>query len=186
MHRGRSRRRRKACSRCQLIVAQANKQCSIPGKDWDNKRVRRRRRRRSIWQRSPMRRSVRQARLRRSLSPVRQRSTGAMRGPAFFAYADNYLIDETLGIISGKALAFVLLQREKSFDRFPRRPAAPPNGCHVLVRHNHVGPLRRWRLLDEQCCASYPTSAGIAINPFANRIRVKQGFCGCLPCPMCA
>jgi hypothetical protein len=27
--------------------------------------------------------------------------TGAMRGPAFFAYADNYLIDVKFGIIIG-------------------------------------------------------------------------------------
>src|SRR5207253_23717 len=45
---------------------------------------------------------VRRARLRRSSSrrsdPAAQ-WTGAMRGPAFFAYADNYLVDVKFGVI---------------------------------------------------------------------------------------
>jgi hypothetical protein len=42
--------------------------------------------------------------------------TGAMRGPAFFAYADNYLIDVKFGIImdveASRALPILL---QKSF-----------------------------------------------------------------------
>jgi transposase len=87
-----------------LIVADANKQRSIPGKDWDK-------------QRDPQTasRAVKEylATLDdaafgaasevtpKFISPSDPAAqwTGAMRGPAFFAYADNYLIDVKFGVI---------------------------------------------------------------------------------------
>src|SRR5262245_56271759 len=87
-----------------LIVADANKQRSIPGEDWDKKR-------------DPKAASRAVKEYLASLddaafgaaSDVRPKFvspsdpaaqwTGAMRGPAFFAYADNYLIDVKFGII---------------------------------------------------------------------------------------
>jgi transposase len=87
-----------------LIVADANKQRSIPGKDWDK-------------QRDPgtASRAVKEylATLDdaafgaasdvtpKFVSPSDPAAqwTGAMRGPAFFVYADNYLIDVKFGII---------------------------------------------------------------------------------------
>jgi transposase len=87
-----------------LIVADANKQRSIPGKDWDKKR-----------DPATASRAVKEylATLDdaafgaasdvtpKFVSPSDPAAqwTGAMRGPAFFAYADNDLIDVTFGVI---------------------------------------------------------------------------------------
>jgi transposase len=87
-----------------LIVADANKQRSIPGKDWDKNR-------------DPQKASRAVKEYLATLddaafgaasdvtpkfvspSDPAAQWTGAMRGPAFFAYADNYLIDVKFGII---------------------------------------------------------------------------------------
>jgi hypothetical protein len=85
-------------------VADANKQRSIPGKDWDKNR-------------DPEKasRAVKEylatlddaafgaasdvtPKIVSASDPAAQ-WTGAMRGPAFFAYADNYLIDVKFGVI---------------------------------------------------------------------------------------
>jgi transposase len=87
-----------------LIVADANKQRSIPGKEWNKKR-----------DPATASRAVKDylATLDdaafgaasevtpKFVSPSDPAAqwTGAMRGPAFFAYADNYLIDVKFGII---------------------------------------------------------------------------------------
>src|SRR3984893_3798736 len=87
-----------------LIAADANKQRSIPGKDWDKKR-----------DPETASRAVKEylATLDEaafgaasdvtpkfvSPSDPAAQWTGAMRGPALFAYADNYLIDVKFGII---------------------------------------------------------------------------------------
>src|SRR6187399_365458 len=87
-----------------LIAADANKQRSIPGSDWDKKR-----------DPETASRAVKEylATLDdaafgtasevtpKFVSPSDPAAqwTGAMRGPAFFAYADNYLIDVKFGII---------------------------------------------------------------------------------------
>jgi len=87
-----------------LIVADANKQRSIPGKDWDKER-----------DPETAGRAVKEylATLDdtafgaasdvtpKFVSPSDPAAqwTGATRGPAFFAYADNYLIDVKFGII---------------------------------------------------------------------------------------
>jgi hypothetical protein len=87
-----------------LIVADANKQRSVPGKDWDR-------------QRDPETASRAVKEYLATLddaafgaaskvtpkfvspSDLAAQWTGAMRGPAFFAYADNYLIDVKFGVI---------------------------------------------------------------------------------------
>jgi transposase len=87
-----------------LIAADANKQRSIPGKDWDKNR-------------SPEKASRAVKEYLATLddaafgaasdvtpkfvspSDPAAQWTGAMRGPAFFAYADNYLIDVKFGVI---------------------------------------------------------------------------------------
>jgi len=87
-----------------LIVADANKQRSIPGKDWDKDR-----------DPATASRAVKEYLTTlddaafgaasnvtpKFVSPSDPTAqwTGAMRGPAFFAYADNYLIDVKFGII---------------------------------------------------------------------------------------
>jgi hypothetical protein len=85
-------------------VADANKQRSIPGSDWDKRR-----------DAGTASRAVKEylATLDdaafgaasdvtpKFVSPSDPAAqwTGAMRGPAFFAYADNYLIDVKFGVI---------------------------------------------------------------------------------------
>jgi len=124
-----------------LIVADANKQRSIPGKDWDKKR-----------DPETASRAVKEylATLDdtafgaasevtpKFVSPSDPAAqwTGAMRGPAFFAYADNYLIDVKFGIImdveATRAIrqaevgaAKTMIERtEERFDIKPERLAA--------------------------------------------------------------
>jgi transposase len=124
-----------------LIVADANKQRSIPGKDWDKER-----------DPETASRAVKEylATLDdaafgaasdvtpKFVSPSDPAAqwTGAMRGPAFFAYADNYLIDVKFGIImdveASRAIrqaevgaAQTMIERtEERFDIKPERLAA--------------------------------------------------------------
>ena len=79
-----------------LIAADANKQRSIPGSEWskelDPQKVSRAR------SMARSRRGVRCGQRRHpEVSDPAGQWTGAMRGPAFFAYADNYLIDVKFG-----------------------------------------------------------------------------------------
>jgi hypothetical protein len=124
-----------------LIAADANKQRSIPGKDWDKKR-----------DPETASRAVKEylatlddaafgaasdvAPKFVSPSDPAAQWTGAMRGPAFFAYADNYLIDVKFGIImdveASRAIrqaevgaAKTMIERtEERFDLKPERLAA--------------------------------------------------------------
>ena len=91
-----------------LIVADANKQRSIPGTEWKKTCLAETASRATREYLANSRRcrircgercdaEVRVA-IRASDRPAAQ-WTGAMRGPAFFAYADNYLIDVKFGII---------------------------------------------------------------------------------------
>ena len=100
-----------------LIVADANKQRSIPGKDWDK-------------QRDPQdaSRAVKEYLatlddaafgaasevVPKFVSPSDPAAqwTGAMRGPAFFAYADNYLIDVKFGVIMDVEASRAIRQAE--------------------------------------------------------------------------
>jgi hypothetical protein len=100
-----------------LIAADANKQRSIPGKDWDKTR-----------DPETASRAVKEylATLDdaafgaasdvtpKFVSPSDPAAqwTGAMRGPAFFAYADNYLIDVKLGIIMDVEASRAIRQAE--------------------------------------------------------------------------
>ncbi|MEY9158151.1 hypothetical protein ABIG04_006461 [Bradyrhizobium japonicum] len=68
-----------------LIQADANKQRSIAGQDWRRDR-------------DPAR-SSRAVPKFISLSDPAAQWTGAHKGPAFFAYSDNYLIDVKFGVI---------------------------------------------------------------------------------------
>ena len=100
-----------------LIVADANKQRSIPGNEWDKKR-----------DAETASRAVKEylATLDdaafgaasdvtpKFISPSDPAAqwTGAMRGPAFFAYADNYLIDVKFGIIMDVEASRAIRQAE--------------------------------------------------------------------------
>src|SRR6187399_818097 len=100
-----------------LIAADANKQRSIPGKDWDKNR-------------SPEKASRAVKEYMATLddaafgaasnvtpkfvspSDPAAQWTGAMRGPAFFAYANNYLIDVKFGVIMDVEASRVIRQAE--------------------------------------------------------------------------
>src|SRR5271170_7731283 len=100
-----------------LIAADANKQRSIPGKDWDKNGVP-----------AKASRAVREylatldATAFGAASDVTPKFvspsdpaaqwTGAMRGPAFFAYSDNYLIDVKVGIIMDVEASRAIRQAE--------------------------------------------------------------------------
>jgi transposase len=100
-----------------LIAADANKQRSIPGKDWDKNR-----------DPEAASRAVKEylatldAAAFGAASDVTPKFvspsdpaaqwTGAMRGPAFFAYADNYLIDVKFGIIMNVEASRAIRQAE--------------------------------------------------------------------------
>jgi transposase len=100
-----------------LIVADANKQRSIPGKEWDKER-----------DAEAASQAVKEylATLDdaafgaasdvtpKFISPSDPAAqwTGAMRGPAFFAYADNYLIDVKFGIIMDVEASRAIRQAE--------------------------------------------------------------------------
>src|SRR5678815_3767948 len=100
-----------------LIAADANKQRSIPGRHWDKNR-------------SPEKasRAVKEYlatlddaafgaasdKVPKFVSPSDPAAqwTGAMRGPAFFAYSDNYLIDVRCGVILGAKASRAIRQAE--------------------------------------------------------------------------
>jgi IS5 family transposase len=100
-----------------LIAADANKQRSIPGRDWNEKR-----------DAATASRAVKEYLatlddaafgaasevMPKFVSPSDPAAqwTGAMRGPAFFAYADNYLIDVKLGIIMDVEASRAIRQAE--------------------------------------------------------------------------
>src|SRR5499426_2894960 len=100
-----------------LIVADANKQRSIPGRDWDKTR-----------DLETASRAVKEYLatlddaafgeasevMPKFVSPSDPAAqwTGAMRGPAFFAYADNYLVDVKFGVIVDVAATRAIRQAE--------------------------------------------------------------------------
>jgi transposase len=145
-----------------LIVADANKQRSVPGSEWSKER-----------NPEAASRAVREylATLDdaafgaatevtpKFVSPSDPAAqwTGAMRGPAFFAYADNYLVDVKFGIImdveASRAIrqaevgaAKTMIERtEARFDIKPNRLAADTaygsaSTLHWLVDDKQIAP----------------------------------------------
>jgi transposase len=124
-----------------LIAADANKQRSIPGKDWDKNRAPERASRAVKEYMATLDAAAFGAAsdvTPKFVSPSDPAAqwTGAMRGPAFFAYADNYLIDVKFGVImdveASRAIrqaevgaAKTMIERtEERFDIKPQRLAA--------------------------------------------------------------
>ena len=124
-----------------LIAADANKQRSVPGKDWDKNRAPEKASRAVKEYMATLDAAAFGAasdvtpKFVSSSDPAAQ-WTGAMRGPAFFAYADNYLIDVRFGVImdveASRAIhqaevgaAKTMIERtEERFDIKPQRLAA--------------------------------------------------------------
>lgn len=87
-----------------LIVADANKQRSIPGAEWNKERAARDASRAVKEYLATLDNAAFGAAsevMPKFVSPSDPAAqwTGAMRGPAFFAYADNYLVDVKFGVI---------------------------------------------------------------------------------------
>jgi transposase len=169
-----------------LIVADANKQRSIPGKDWDKNR-------------DPATASRAVKEYLASLddaafgaasdvtpkfvspSDPAAQWTGAMRGPAFFAYADNYLIDVKFGIImdveASRAIrqaevgaAKTMIERtEERFDIKPERLAAD-TACGSAANLN-------W-LVNEKGITAHPGHRQVQARGrhlLAGRLHLRQG-----------
>ena len=144
-----------------LIVADANKQRSIPGKQWDKNR-------------DPAKasRAVKEYLatldddafgaasdvVPKFVSPSDPAAqwTGAMRGPAFFAYADNYLIDVKFGIIMDVEATRAIRQAEVG---------AAKEGCPLGGRNlrSHA----RLVLLEEVVAGCNADSASISWRPLS-------------------
>jgi transposase len=100
-----------------LIVADANKQRSIPGKDWDKNRGTKGASRAVKEYLASLDDAAYGAAsdvTPKFISPSDPAAqwTGAMRGPAFFAYADNYLIDVKFGVIMDVKASRAIRQAE--------------------------------------------------------------------------
>jgi len=145
-----------------LIAADANKQRSIPGKDWDKNRAPEKASRAVKDYMATLDAAAFGAAsdvTPKFVSPSDPAAqwTGAMRGPAFFAYADNYLIDVRFGVImdveASRAIrqaevgaAKTMIERtEERFDIKPKRLAADtaygsgPN-LNWLVKDKDIAP----------------------------------------------
>ena len=145
-----------------LIAADANKQRSIPGKDWDKNRCPEKASRAVKEYLATLDDAAFGAasdKVPKFVSPSDPAAqwTGAMRGPAFFAYADNYLIDVRFGVImdveASRAIrqaevsaAKTMIERtEERFDIKPKRLAADtaygsgPN-LNWLVKDKDIAP----------------------------------------------
>jgi transposase len=124
-----------------LIVADANKQRSIPGSEWNKARDHQDASRAMKEYLATLDDAAFGAASKKTpkfISPSDPAAqwTGAMRGPAFFAYADNYLIDVKYGVImdveASRAIrqaevgaAKTMIERtEERFDIKPERLAA--------------------------------------------------------------
>ena len=100
-----------------LIVADANKQRSVPGKGWDKNRAPEKASRAVKEYLATLDDAAFGAAsdvTPKFVSPSDPAAqwTGAMRGPAFFAYSDNYLIDVKCGVILGAKSSRAIRQAE--------------------------------------------------------------------------
>src|SRR6266481_4824713 len=105
-----------------LIVADANKQRSIPGADWSKERAAKEASRAVKEYLATLDDAAFGAASEvtpKFVSPSDPAAqwTGAMRGPAFFAYSDNYLIDVKSGIIMDVEASRAIRQAEVSAAR---------------------------------------------------------------------
>src|ERR671937_2754079 len=120
-----------------LIAADANKQRSIPGSEWNKARDRHgasRAMREYLATLDDAAFGAASEVMPKFVSPSDPAAqwTGAMRGPAFFAYADNYLIDVKFGIIMDVKATRAIRQAEvgaaktmieRTEERFEIKPA---------------------------------------------------------------
>jgi transposase len=148
-----------------LIVADANKQRSIPGSEWNKAR-------------DPQRASRAVKEYLATLddaafgaasdvtpkfvspSDPAAQWTGAMRGPAFFAYADNYLIDLKCGIIMDVKASRAIRQAEVGaaktmIDRTERRFGLKPKRLAADTAYGSA-PTLDWLVNDKKIAPHIP------------------------------
>jgi IS5 family transposase len=148
-----------------LIVADANKQRSIPGKEWDKQR-----------DAQTASRAVKEYLatlddaafgaasevMPKFVSPSDPAAqwTGAMRGPAFFAYADNYLIDVKFGVIMDVEASRAIRQAEVGaaktmIERTEERFGLKPERLAADTAYGSAANLN-WLVNDKQIAPHIP------------------------------
>jgi transposase len=170
-----------------LIAADANKQRSIPGKDWDKKR-----------NPETASRAVKEylATLDdaafgaasdvtpKFVSPSDPAAqwTGAMRGPAFFAYADNYLIDVKFGIIMDVEASRAIRQAEVGaaktmIERTQERFGVKPERLAADTAYGSA-PTLNWLVNEKENRAAHPGDRQVQARGrhlLAGRLHLRQG-----------
>jgi transposase len=148
-----------------LIAADANKQRSIPGKDWDKNRAPEKASRAVKEYMATLDAAAFGAAsdvTPKFVSPSDPAAqwTGAMRGPAFFAYADNYLIDVRFGIIMDVEASRAIRQAEVGaaktmIDRTEERFNIKPKRLAADTAYGS-GPNLNWLVKDKDIAPHIP------------------------------
>jgi transposase len=148
-----------------LIVADANKQRSIPGKDWDSNRdpegaMRAVKEYLATLDDAAFGAASKVTPKFVSPSDPAAQWTGAMRGPAFFAYADNYLIDLKFGIIMDVEASRAIRQAEVGaaktmIERTEERFGIKPNRLAADTAHGSGANLN-WLVTDKDIAPHIP------------------------------
>jgi IS5 family transposase len=148
-----------------LIVADANKQRSIPGKDWDSNRDPEGASRAVTEYLATLDDAAFGAASKvtpKFVSPSDPAAqwTGAMRGPAFFAYADNYLIDVKFGIIMDVEASRAIRQAEVGaaktmIERTEERFGIKPNRLAADTAYGSGANLN-WLVTDKDIAPHIP------------------------------
>ena len=148
-----------------LIVADANKQRSIPGKDWDSNRDPEGASRAVKEYLATLDDAAFGAASKvtpKFVSPSDPAAqwTGAMRGPAFFAYADNYLIDVKFGIIMDVEASRAIRQAEVGaaktmIERTEERFGIKPNRLAADTAYGSGANLN-WLVTDKDIAPHIP------------------------------
>src|SRR3974390_541976 len=148
-----------------LIVADANKQRSIPGTEWKKACAAERAGRATREYRAALDDAAFGAAsdvTPKFVSPSDPAAqwTGAMRGPAFFAYADNYLIDVKFGIIMDVEASRAIRQAEVGagktmVERTEKRFDIKPKWLAADTAYGS-GPTLNWLVKDKEIAPYIP------------------------------
>jgi transposase len=147
-----------------LIAADANKQRSIPGSEWSQTRDPGREPRRKEYLATLDDQAFGAATdvAPKFVSPSDPAAqwTGAMRGPAFFAYADNYLIDVKFGVIMDVEASRAIRQAEVGaaktmIDRTEQRFGVKPERLAADTAYGSAATLN-WLVSDKKIAPHIP------------------------------
>ena len=148
-----------------LIAADANKQRSIPGAEWNKARDPQgasRAMREYLTTLDDVAFGAASEVTPKFVSPSDPAAqwTGAMRGPAFFAYADNYLIDVKFGVIMDVEASRAIRQAEVGagqtmVDRTERRFGLKPKWLAADTAYGS-GPNLHWLVNDKKIAPHIP------------------------------